>query len=316
MRNVTVRQLQIFVEVADQLSLVRVADRLGLTPSAISFQIGKIESQTGVALLERIGRRIALTDAGAVLLGYARLVLQSLKDADQALSALNGVAAGRVKLGLVSTAKYIVPHMVARFGALYPGVTVQLQEGNRRQSLERLVAGQLDLVIMGQPPEGSDVVVHRIADHPSVFIAPPHHRLAGRLKGGLQVLSLAGEAFVMREEGSGTRSLADQVFRAAGFAPRIALQTSSNEMIKQFVIAGMGIALISRHTISLEAALGLIAVLPVAEAQLDRAWFVVQRRSLPLLPVHARLRDFLVAHGESVIADITNGHAALARADR
>ena len=108
MRNVTVRQLQVFVEAAESLSLVRVAERLHLTPSAVSFQIKRIESQTGFALFERIGKRVTLTDAGEVLLEYARLVLRSLHDADQALTALKGVSGGRVRLGLVSTAKYIV----------------------------------------------------------------------------------------------------------------------------------------------------------------------------------------------------------------
>ena len=311
MRNVTVRQLQIFVEVAEQLSLARVAERLRLTPSAISFQIGKIESQTGFALLERIGRRVSLTDAGGVLLSYARVVLQSLKDADQALTALNGVASGRVKLGLVSTAKYIVPHMVARFRAQYPGVAVQLLEGNRQHVLSMLAAGQVDLGIMGQPPEGADVTAERFASHPSVFIAAPGHSLQSAPR--LPAAALAGEWFVMREEGSGTRMLADQVFRSAGFLPRVALQTTSNEMIKQAVIAGMGVALISGHTISLEWSLGLLTTLNVEDAQLMRAWFVVQRRSLPLLPVQARLRDFVLAEGEGVIEDIIRNHAALAR---
>lgn len=314
MRNVTFRQLQIFVEVAEHLSLARVAERLGLTPSAISFQIGRIEEQTGFALLERIGRRVRLTDAGSVLLDYGRMVLRSLRDADLALTALQDVTGGRVVLGLVSTAKYIVPHMVARFRALYPGVEVQLREGNRRRVLELLAAGEIDLGIMGQPPEGAEVASQKFADHPSVFIAPPGHRLAS--KSGLLVGALAEEWLVTREEGSGTRALSDQVFGAARVSPQIALETSSNEMIKQAVIAGMGLALISRHTISLELSLGLLRALDVADAKLMRAWFVVQRRSMTLLPVQARLRDFLVAEGQGVIDAIMRGHEALGQGSR
>ncbi len=115
MRNVTIRQLQVFVEAAERLSLARVAERLHLTPSAVSFQIKQIELQTGFALFERVGRRVALTDAGTLLADYARLVLRSLQDADQAMMALKGLSGGRVRLGLVSTSKYIVPHMIARF---------------------------------------------------------------------------------------------------------------------------------------------------------------------------------------------------------
>lgn len=309
MRNVTVRQLQVFVATAESLSLVRVAEHLHLTPSAVSFQIKKIESQTGFALFERIGRRVALTDAGQVLLGYARLVLRSLQDADQALMALKGVSGGRVKLGLVSTAKYIVPHMIARFRAAYPGIAVLLREGNRSQIQQLLAGGAIDLAITGQPQDGADVIAQRFAPHPSVIIAHPGHPL--RRAPRLRPEELAAEWFVMREDGSGTRSLADRFFRDAGFSPRIAMETSSNEMIKQSVIAGMGLALISQHTISLEISLGLLVPLAIEDASLMRSWFVVQRRTLPLLPAQARLRSFLIDQGQPIIDAICQDHAAL-----
>lgn len=309
MRNITVRQLQVFVDAAETLSLVRVAERLHLTPSAVSFQIKKIESQTGFALFERTGRRVALTEAGRVLLGYARHVLRSLQDADEALTALKGVSGGRVKLGLVSTAKYIVPHMIARFREAYPGVVVLLREGNRSQIQHLLASGAVDLAIMGQPEEGADLVAQRFAPHPSVIIAHPGHPLCRAAR--LLPEELAAEWFVMREEGSGTRSLADRFFRNAGFSPRIAMESSSNEMIKQSVVAGMGLALISRHTISLEVSLGLLAPLAIEDASLMRSWFVVQRRTLPLLPVQARLRGFLLEQGHPIIEEISRGHAAL-----
>jgi DNA-binding transcriptional LysR family regulator len=308
-RNVTVRQLQIFVEAAESLSLARVAERLRLTPSAISFQIKQVEAQTGFALFERIGRKVSLTDAGAVLLTYARVVLQSLRDADQAMLALKGVSGGRIKLGLVSTAKYIVPHMIARFRALYPGVAVLLRDANRRDILSKLATGEIDLAVMGQPPDGADVVAERFAAHPSVVIAPPSHPLMAlpRVAPGM----LAPEWFIVREEGSGTATLGQNFFRSAGFAPRIAMESSSNETIKQAVIAGMGLALISQHTISLELSLGLIGTLPVDDFPLMRSWFVAHRRTLPLLPIQARLRDFLVEQGQAVIDEIAGEHAVL-----
>jgi DNA-binding transcriptional LysR family regulator len=308
MRNVTVRQLQVFVEAADSLSLARVAERLHLTPSAVSFQIKRIETQVGFALFERNGKRVHLTEPGQVLLGYARLTLRSLQDADEAMTALKGVSGGRIRVGLVSTGKYIVPHMIARFRADAPGVRVLLTEGNRSNVLARLTAGDVDLAIMGQPPEGADVIAARFAPHPSVIIAPPDHPLVGETQ--LDPGILTGEWFVTREEGSGTRLLADSFFRKAGFLPRIAMESSSNEMIKQAVIAGMGLALISQHTISLEHALGLLVPLSVDGFPLMRSWFVVQRRSLPLLPVQLRLRTFLLEHGQSIIEGIIRAHAA------
>jgi DNA-binding transcriptional LysR family regulator len=308
MRNVTVRQLQVFVEAADRLSLVRVAERLHLTPSAVSFQIKQIESQTGFALFERIGKRVHLTEPGKVLLGYARLVLRSLQEADEAMTALKGVSGGRIRLALVSTGKYIVPHMIARFRADAPRVQVSLREGNRSEVLGMVTGGDVDLAIMGQPPEGADVIATSFAPHPTVIIAPPTHPLASapRLDPGM----LAGEWFVSREEGSGTRLLAERFFRKAGFHPRIAMESSSNEMIKQAVIAGMGVALISQHTVGLELSLGLLRPLAIEGFPLMRSWFVVQRRSLPLLPVQSRLRNFLLEQGQFIIEELGRAHAA------
>jgi DNA-binding transcriptional LysR family regulator len=302
MANITTRQLQVFVEAAESLSFARVAERLRLTPSAVSFQIRQIEQQTGADLFERIGRRVTLTEAGRVLLDYARPVLRGLRDLDQAMLALQDIGEGRVTLGLVSTAKYIVPRMIARFRARHPGIMVLLRDGNRSAVQATLAAGGMDLAVMGQPSEGSDVIARRFAAHPSVIIGPPGHPLAQ----GPEVPgeALRAEWFIIREEGAGTRALSDGFFREAGFAPRIAMETSSNEMIKQAVIAGMGLALLSGHTIGLERALGLVSVLPVAGFPLERSWFVVQRRTSPLLPAQVALRDFLVQQGQAVIDEL------------
>jgi DNA-binding transcriptional LysR family regulator len=185
--------------------------------------------------------------------------------------------------------------MIARFRAQAPAVRVLLREGNRSDVLAMVTAGDVDLAIMGQPPEGADVIAAAFASHPSIIIAPPEHPLAG--VPGLDPGVLTAEWFVSREDGSGTRLLADGFFRKAGFLPRIAMESSSNEMIKQAVIAGMGLALISQHTVGLELSLGMVVPLAIEGFPLMRSWFVVQRRSLPLLPVQARLRDFLLEQG-------------------
>jgi DNA-binding transcriptional LysR family regulator len=306
MRNITIRQLQIFSEAAQRLSFARVAERLHLSPAAVSFQIKQIESMTGFALFERVGKKVALTDAGEGLLVYAKIILQALHDADQTLMALKGLTGGKVTIGLVSTAKYIVPHMLTRFQASYPAIAINLREGNRRQIIDTLIKGEIDLAIMGQPPEGADVLAEPFALHPSVLIAVPSHPLAGLT--ALPPGVLAGELFVVREEGSGTRSLLERFFQTAGLSPRIAMTSSSNETIKQAVMAGMGLALISRHTIGLELGLGLIATLAVHGFPLMRSWFVAHRRNMPLLPVHSRLRAFLIEQGQSIINDLDRSY--------
>ncbi len=263
MRHVTVRQLQVFVEAAETLSFARVAERLHLTPAGVSFQIKQIETQSGFALFERVGRRVTLTDAGKALLVYARQVLRSLHDADQAMMALKGLSGGQVTIGLVSTAKYIVPHMLARFRAAYPAIAINLRDGNRRW------------------------------------------------------VNLAREPLVVREEGSGTRSLLERFVEHAGVTLKIALTTSSNETIKQAVMAGMGIALISQHTIGLELGLGMMTTLAIEGFPLMRSWFVAHRRNMPLLPVHSRLRAFLLENGQAIIDDLDREHRRIgARATR
>ena len=310
MRNVTVRQLQMFAEAADARSFARAAETLHVSPAAISFQVKQLEDVAGFALFERTGKKAALTEAGEVLLGYARTVLQALSDADQSLLSLRGVVGGRVMLGAVSTAKYIVPHVLARFQAQYPGITINLKFGNRHAISQALARGKIDLAIMGQPDPGSDVVATAFAAHPSVVIAAPGHPLLA--SPSLCLANLKHEKLITREDGSGTRRLMEQAWLAAGMTPRIGMTTDSNETIKQAVMAGMGVAVISRHTIGLELALGLVRILPVQDFPVMRAWFVVRRRSMPVMPAQGRLERFLVEHGEAVIEALEAGYGRAA----
>ena len=311
MRNVTIRQLQMFVEASDTGSFTRAAEKLRVSPAAVSFQIKQVEDLTGFALFERIGKKVAPTDAGLALLGYARIVLQALHDADLALTALNGVVSGRARLGAVSTAKYIVPHMLAAFQQEYPNVVIDLRFGNRRQIATALDKGEIDIAIMGRPPEESDVIAEPFAIHPSVLVAAPGHKLAAAQS--LVPHDLDGVGLIAREEGSGTRLLMEHVCAAAGIPARIAMTTDSNETIKQAVMAGMGVAILSRHTVGLELTLGLLKTLPMEGFPLMRSWFVAHRRAMPLMPAHVRLRDFLLRHGQATIDTLEAGYIAAAR---
>jgi DNA-binding transcriptional LysR family regulator len=257
-----------------------------------------------------VNRRAVLTDPGEALLGYARSILQSLADADRAMLALKGLDGGRVTLGVVSTAKYIVPHMLARFRADHPSIAITLRDGNRREMVAAMDKGEVDLCVMGQPPEGSDVVAEAFAAHPSVIIAGPDHPMAGQ--DNLPPSALVGEPFIAREEGAGTRQLMDRFFASVRVTPRVTMTISSNETIKQAVMAGMGIALISGHTIGLELRLGLLRTLPIQGFPLMREWFVAHRRGMPMLPIHARLRGFLLRHGQTIISDLAQTHEDIA----
>ncbi len=311
LRHSTILQLQVFVEAAETLSFARVAERLGLTPAAVSFQIKQIEGLCGFALFERVGRRVVLTEAGAALVEYAAVVLKALSDADERLRELKGLSGGHARIGLVSTAKYIMPLMLARFQATYPRIAIHLQEGNRRDIIAALLKGDIDIAVMGKPPADADVAAEPFAPHPSVLIAPPGHPLASG--GPIPLEALSEERFIVREDGSGTRALMEKFFEGGSFSPRIVLTSSSNETIKQAVMAGMGVALISRHTIQLELRMGLLTTLPVEGLPLMRSWFVANRRHMPLLPVHTQLRRFLLAEGKSLIDGIERDYGAVER---
>jgi DNA-binding transcriptional LysR family regulator len=310
MRNVTVRQLQMFVEAADAASFTRAAERLCVSPAAVSFQIKQIEDGSGFALFERIGKKAVPTDAGRALLAHARIVLQTLHDADQALMALSGVLSGRAKIGAVSPAKYIVPHIMARFQRQFPGVTIDLRFGNRSQIATALARGEIELAVMGRPPEESDLTADVFATHPTLLVAAPDHPLA--TASALLPADLAGIALIAREEGSGTRLLMDKLCADAGIPPRIAMTADSNETIKQAVMAGMGVAVLSQHTVGLELALGLLKTLPMQGFPVLRSWFVAHRRAMPLMPAHARLHAFFQEHGQTVIDDLELGYRAAA----
>jgi DNA-binding transcriptional LysR family regulator len=282
------------------LSFARVAEELHLTPAAVSFQIRHLELATGFALFERIGKRMRLTEAGRLLLGYATLALKAMHDADGAFAALRDPQVGEVTLGLISTAKYITPHIVARFRELNPGAHVRLIDGNRREILALLDQGAADLAIMGRPPEASQALALPFAEHPYVIVAPPDHPFARRT--GLELSDLAQEDFILREDGSGSRLLVEGLFEQSGLKPTVVMTTSSNEMIKQAVMAGIGLAGLSRHTVGLEIGLGLLSVLDVKGSPWMRTWYIAHRRSMPLLPLHARLRAFILAEGRGVVA--------------
>ena len=190
--------------------------------------------------------------------------------------------------------------MAQPFWKLYPGVTARLVDGNREEIVARLLNGELDLAMMGAPPAGADITAIEFADHPTLVIAAPGHRLARKRK--IPLAALAGENFIGREEGSGTAALLARHFEAAGFHPRIAMTSSSNETIKQAVMAGMGVAVIPADTVGVEVALGSLGVLPVEGFPLMRRWCIAHRANLPLLPMHARLKAFFVEEGAAVVA--------------
>ena len=296
--NVTFRQLRIFTEVAKYQSMTKAAEALHLTSPAVSMQIKEVEAQVGLLLLDRQGRNVSLSTAGEYFLVHARRLLAGLKDADDAMARFKRLEHGQLTIGIVSTAKYFVPRLLARFHQEHKGVDVRLRvAGNREQLVALMEAGEVDLSVMGRPPKEIATRAEAFAAHPLVFVCPPQHPLLDI--GKPPVSALEGCAFIVREHGSGTRAAMQSFFAAHRFEPRITMEMSSNETIKQAVMAGLGLSFLSLHTIGLEARSGLLNVLTVEGTPLMRTWNIVHLQSKVLSPSAEAFRYFMIERGEA-----------------
>lgn len=299
MRNVTLRQLRTFTELARRLSYTAAAKSLHLTQPAVSMQIRQLEDAAGLPLVEQLGRRVHLTDAGRELLRYAGAISALLREAEDAMKVLQGVGGGELSIAVTSTAKYFAPRLLAEFRRSHPEARLRLAVSNREAVVRELTENTVDLAIMGRPPRGLETEAVAFARHPIGIIAAPDHPLVGRKRVPLQ--RLAGETFIIRERGSGTRAAMEHVFAVRGFHARDTLEMSSNETIKQAVMAGMGIAFLSMHTIGLELRAGRLALLAVSGLPVMREWYVIHRRGKRLTPAAQAFKSFLLEQGAALI---------------
>lgn len=301
LRGVTLRQLRTFASVAQLGSFSAAARALHVTQPAVSMQIRELEQACGVALYERIGRRIALTEAGREMARCAAGIVAELHQAEQYLGEIAGLTRGSLRLGAVSTAKYIAPALLAAFGREFPAVTVQLTVGNREDMVRLLAANDSDLIVMGRPPAGIDTVASVFARHPQIVIAPPDHPLARQRR--ISFAALVEERFLIREPGSGTRAAFEALCATAGHNCEPSMEASSNETIKQAVMVGMGIAFISAHTVGLELQTGRLVALDVIGLPAVRDWYVIHLATKRLSPVAQRFRAFVLERGEGIIGE-------------
>ncbi|MDA8383149.1 MAG: LysR family transcriptional regulator [Betaproteobacteria bacterium] len=292
MLRVTLRQLSVFEAVVRQSSFSRAAAALHLTQPAVSMQIKQMEEAIGLALFEQLGKKIFLTEAGRELYHYSRLIAQQLEEAESVFDRLKGVDYGNLKISVASTANYFAPELLAAFCGRYPKITVSLDVTNREALLTQLAHNETDMVIMGQPPEGHDLVAESFMRNPLVVIANPGHPLAGQK--GIDLARLAQEVFLVREPGSGTRSAMERFFEEHAVALRTGMVMNTNEAIKQAVQAGMGLAVVSAHTVALELETGRLVLLDVESFPIMRFWYVVHRQNKRLSPAATAFKTFLL----------------------
>ena len=305
LRHATLRQLRIFECAARHRHFGRAAQELHLTQPAVSLQIKQLEMQAGVALFERVGRRVDLTRAGDLALSHTRQILAALREAEEALEALRGTGGGSLTIAVLSTGKYYTPKLLVEFRRLHPAVEIRFAFNNRESVLRALAENAVDLAVMGGVPRGIDAVAVPFAEHPLAFIAAPEHRLARARR--MSLARLSGETFVMREPGSGTRATLDKFFAAHKFRPREIIEFESNESIKQAVMGGLGVSFLSLHTTGLELATGRIAVLDVRNTPVIRAWNIVHLKRKRLTPAAAAFKAFIVREGSGIIQRALEG---------
>jgi len=299
MMQVTLRQLRTFEAVARLRSFSRAAEEMEVTQPTVSKQIRLLNEQVGLPLLEQLGKKVFLTQAGEELYATCADWLDTWGRFEQTIASLKGLKQGRLKISAVTTTKYFMPRILGPFCARYPDIDIALEVVNRDRLLERLARNQDDVYVMGVPPEGLDTESEPFMENPLVVVAPATHPMAGRK--GIPFAELAQEPFLVREQGSGTRMTMERMFQARETRLRIRMELGSNEAIKQAVAGGLGLAILSRSTLNLDRSRSELAELDVEGFPIMRAWYLVRPKGKQLSVVAATFLEFLRDHLELLV---------------
>lgn len=291
MKHATLRQLQIFEVVARHLSFTRAAEELFITQPTVSIQLKQLADIVGMPLLEQVGKRIFLTDTGQELLTVVHQIFDGLSRFEMIVSDMKGVKAGKLRIAVITTAKYFVPRLLGPFCERFPGIDISLKVTNRERLLQRLEDNADDLYILGQLPEHLDMQVEPFLENPMVVLASHNHPLAGQKN--IPAERIAEEPFLMRESGSGTRLATEGFFKERGLPINFRMELGSNEAIKQAVAGGLGITVLSAHTLALEKSGDELAILDVEGFPIRRQWYVAYSSGKQLSVVARTFLEFL-----------------------
>lgn len=300
---ISLRQIRIFEAVGLAGSYTKAAEQLHLSQPAVSMQIKQLEQDTGIALFERRGRKMHLSHAGRELLQYSSQVLHAYNDMMGAIAGMKEVSSGHLVVSVATTANYFATKLLAAFTSRHEGVTITLDVTNRQTLLHQLENHEPDLVIMGEPPPGYNLHSERFMANPLVVIAAADHPLAGKTRLGLAELS--EEQFIMREKGSGTRGAIEKHLQEYGVKQKTSLEMRSNETIKHAVEAGLGLGIVSAHTIQPELDSGRLVMLNAESFPINRYWHIVTRRGKKLSPVAVSFREFVKQEATRFASTVT-----------
>jgi len=299
LRHISLRQMQIFDAIVRLGGFTRAAEDLFLTQPTVSMQVKKLEAGVGLPLFEQIGKQTHLTDAGKIVHEHVRNILDSIANIEMEIADLQGLKTGMLRLAVVTTAKYFAPRALGQFCERYPGVDVSLKVTNRERLLDRLAENMDDLYIIGHPPKLENAIFEPYLANPLVVLAPRAHPLAGQ--SNIDPRQLADYPFIMRELGSGTRIATEDFFAQRGIKLKIRMELGSNEAIKQAIDAGLGISVLSRHTLALVGEDGRLTILDVKGFPIPWQWCVGFNKGKRLSVIAKAFLNFLETENDSIM---------------
>ena len=285
--------------VARNSSFTRAAEELHLTQPAVSTQIKQLEEEVGMPLFEQMGKKIFLTAAGREMYAFSRTIAQQFTDIRTVLEEMKGIQRGNLDIAVTSTAKYFAPYLLAAFCKQHAGITINLNVTNREEILGQLTDNIPDMAIMGAPPKGMPLVANSFMSNPLVVIAPPDHPLMH--SGQSPLHKILEESFIVRERGSGTRNTIERFLELRGQRMSATMEMSRNEAIKHAVMAGLGLGIVSVHTLEMEFKLGRLAVLDVEGFPIVKDWFVVHREGKRFSAAAEAFKAFVLNEGNKLI---------------
>lgn len=296
--HITMRQLQVFEAVARHLSYTRAAEELHLTQPAVSMQVKQLERMVELSLFELVGRRVHLTQAGRALLTHSRSMLSKLRDIEAEVHRMRGVDGGSLNICVAPTVNYFATRLLADFRARYPSVDINLTVAERAELTKRLASNEPDLALIGKPAPGMRVEAVAFMDNPLIVVAHPRHKLAN--KANIPLEDLNGEAFILREAGASARDALTRLLDKHNIEVATVCESANTEIIKQRVEAGLGLALLSKHTVELELAAGRIKSLDLRRFPLMQKWYVAYRKGKRLSSTAQAFLEFVLQEGRRV----------------
>lgn len=301
LKHGTLPQLSVFEAVSRLGSYTRAAEELYMAQPTVSVQIKKLTDTIGLPLFEQLGKRVHLTDAGRELYATCQGIFETLNTAEDNFANLRGLKSGRLRLAASTTGKYFAPRLLAAFVQQHPGIEVSLQIHHRETLLDRMSENADDLYIFTNPPPESEAMRQVILPNPMVVFARADHPLARQKN--IPFERFAREPFLMREPGSGTRMVAQQVFESRGAKPSIRMELSTNEAIKQAILAGLGVSIMSRYTLGLDVEQDQLVTLDVEGFPLEHHWHYVYPIGKQLPMVAQAFMDFSRQQAKSLVLD-------------